>query len=145
MVFNERKIGGFVDSWPKTLVPSASNRSTPEWTLVDSVDSCQGRVGKSDAVLVGETDEGRGFGDGLSFGHDGIGRKAVVRPAERDALHDDLIVRYAGMLAQKEKLPRDQARRELFAAIVPGVYIVPNGVFGVCAAQEAGCGYITVR
>jgi len=28
---------GFVDSWPETLVPSASNRSTPEWTLVDSV------------------------------------------------------------------------------------------------------------
>jgi len=27
---------GFVDSWPETLVPSASNRSTAEWTLVDS-------------------------------------------------------------------------------------------------------------
>src|ERR1700758_1163568 len=36
-------VGGFVDSWPETLVPSASNRSTPEWTLVDSVDSRQGR------------------------------------------------------------------------------------------------------
>src|SRR5215475_9632716 len=31
-----RGVGGFVDSWPKTLVPSASNRSTPEWTRVDS-------------------------------------------------------------------------------------------------------------
>ena len=29
-------VGGFVDSWPKTLVPSVSNRSTAEWTLVDS-------------------------------------------------------------------------------------------------------------
>jgi hypothetical protein len=29
-------VGGFVDSWPKALVPSASNRSTPEWTFVDS-------------------------------------------------------------------------------------------------------------
>src|SRR6185437_12117129 len=29
-------VGGLVDSWPETLVPSASNRSTPEWTLVDS-------------------------------------------------------------------------------------------------------------
>src|SRR5690349_16223485 len=37
-------IGGFVDSGPKTLVPSASNRSTPEWTLADSVDSRQRRV-----------------------------------------------------------------------------------------------------
>ena len=34
-------MGGFVDSWPETLVPSASNRSTPEWTLVDSR---QGRI-----------------------------------------------------------------------------------------------------
>src|SRR4051794_17629465 len=31
-----RGVAGFVDSGPKTLVPSASNRSTPEWTLVDS-------------------------------------------------------------------------------------------------------------
>jgi len=35
-------VSGFVDSWPETLVPSASNRSTPEWTLVDSVDSRHG-------------------------------------------------------------------------------------------------------
>jgi intracellular sulfur oxidation DsrE/DsrF family protein len=48
-------------------------------------------------------------------------------------------------LAQKEKISRDEARKQLFAAIIPGVYIVPNGVFGVSAAQEVGCGYITVR
>src|ERR1700748_1371732 len=41
--FMGQDVGGFVDSWPKTLVPSASNRSAPEWTLVDSVDSRQGR------------------------------------------------------------------------------------------------------
>src|SRR5579871_5400150 len=34
--FSGGKAGGFVDSWPETLVPSASNRSTPGWTLVDS-------------------------------------------------------------------------------------------------------------
>src|SRR5689334_5120591 len=32
-------VAGFVDSWPETLVPSASNRSTPVWTLVDSCQS----------------------------------------------------------------------------------------------------------
>src|SRR3954471_1536654 len=31
-----RGVAGFVDSGPKTLMPSASNRSTPEWTRVDS-------------------------------------------------------------------------------------------------------------
>src|SRR3569833_2820645 len=36
VLFRERGIAGFVDSWPQTLVPSASNRSTLEWTLVDS-------------------------------------------------------------------------------------------------------------
>src|SRR4051812_13265802 len=34
--FRGRGVAGFVDSEPKTLVPSASNRSTPEWTRVDS-------------------------------------------------------------------------------------------------------------
>jgi len=48
-------------------------------------------------------------------------------------------------LAQKEKISREEAKKQLFAAIVPGVYVVPNGVFGVCAAQEVGCGYIAVR
>ena len=42
-VFSRRDVGGLVDSWLETLVPSASNRSTSEWTLVDSVDSRHGR------------------------------------------------------------------------------------------------------
>jgi hypothetical protein len=48
-------------------------------------------------------------------------------------------------LSQKEKTPLEQAKKELFASLIPGVFVVPNGVFGVCAAQEAGCGYIAVR
>ena len=52
---------------------------------------------------------------------------------------------YAGMLATKEKIDREQAKKEVLASVVPGVYIVPNGIFGVCAAQEVGCGVITVR
>jgi hypothetical protein len=34
--FQKGDIGGFVDSWPETLVPSASNRSTLGWTRVNS-------------------------------------------------------------------------------------------------------------
>ena len=52
---------------------------------------------------------------------------------------------YAYQLANKEKIDRAQAQKELMASLVPGVYVVPNGVFGVCAAQEVGCGYIVVR
>src|SRR5579883_1166957 len=46
--FSWDRMGGFVDSGPKTLVASASNRSTPEWTLVDSR---QGRATKSNFAL----------------------------------------------------------------------------------------------
>jgi len=52
---------------------------------------------------------------------------------------------YANMLANKEKIDRAQAMTEMKASLVPGVYLVPNGVFGVCAAQESGAGCITVR
>jgi hypothetical protein len=52
---------------------------------------------------------------------------------------------YANQLATKETIPRDQALKEMKANLIPGVYLVPNGVFGVCAAQEANCGYIAVR
>jgi hypothetical protein len=52
---------------------------------------------------------------------------------------------YANMLANKEKIDRAQAMADMKASLVPGVYLVPNGVFGVCAAQESGAGYITVR
>jgi intracellular sulfur oxidation DsrE/DsrF family protein len=52
---------------------------------------------------------------------------------------------YAYQLASKEKIDRAQALKEMKANLIPGVYVVPNGVFGVCAAQEANCGYIAVR
>jgi hypothetical protein len=52
---------------------------------------------------------------------------------------------YAHQLANKEKIDPEQALKEMKANLIPGVYVVPNGVFGVCAAQEANCGYIAVR
>src|ERR1700754_1317540 len=42
-------IAGIVESWPKTLVPSASDLSTPEWSLVESA---KGEATKSNVVLV---------------------------------------------------------------------------------------------
>ena len=52
---------------------------------------------------------------------------------------------YSSQLANKEKIDRAEALKVMKANLIPGVYVVPNGVFGVCAAQEAGCGYIAVR
>jgi hypothetical protein len=57
-------------------------------------------AGPTCARLILETDEYRSFLDRLSFGHDRICRKIVIRPAQRDALHDDLIVGYSRVLTR---------------------------------------------
>src|SRR6185437_1018479 len=61
--FQGGRVAGFVDSWPESLVPSASNRSTLEWTLVDSLDSRQDRFDgeqlRAKAVRRGSTLAGR--------------------------------------------------------------------------------------
>ncbi|HEX6942901.1 MAG TPA: hypothetical protein VF128_08225 [Gemmatimonadaceae bacterium] len=44
-------------------------------------------------------------------------------------------------LKQKENLAQDDADKAIRNAIVPGCYIVPNGIFGVSRAEMAGCAY----
>jgi diaminopimelate decarboxylase len=64
--------------------------------------------------LFTEADEHRGVTDGLPFRYDGIGREALVRPAQRDALHDDLIVGNAGVLLSRvEHLKRGAGKNFL--------------------------------
>ncbi|HEY2824416.1 MAG TPA: twin-arginine translocation signal domain-containing protein [Gemmatimonadales bacterium] len=49
-----------------------------------------------------------------------------------------------GMLARQDSLSHDEGQRQIRAALRPGVYLVPNGIFGVAVAQEAGCGFFRV-
>ena len=49
------------------------------------------------------------------------------------------------MLANREKISRDDARKAALAALVPGVTLMPNGIFAAAAAQNGGCGVLTVR
>src|SRR6185437_8114176 len=51
--FRWGRVAGFVDSCPETLGSSASNRSTPEWTLVDSG---HGRADERNVALVDQAD-----------------------------------------------------------------------------------------
>ena len=44
-------------------------------------------------------------------------------------------------LKQKENLTQDDADKAIRNAIVPGCYIVPNGIFGISRAEMAGCAY----
>jgi hypothetical protein len=48
----------------------------------------------------------------------------------------------AGMLADKTKQPMDTVMAELKRSLVPGVTLVPSGIFGVTRAEEGGCHYI---
>lgn len=49
------------------------------------------------------------------------------------------LMRQAGALAKAEGIPRDQAQKAMIDALIPGVIRMPNGVFAVSRAEEAGC------
>jgi hypothetical protein len=52
---------------------------------------------------------------------------------------------FGGLVAevrQKEKLTREQADAKVRALLIPGVQLMPSGIFAAMRAQEAGCNYI---
>jgi hypothetical protein len=46
------------------------------------------------------------------------------------------------MIAQKDGIPVEAARKKAESFLVPGVTIQPSGIFAVIRAQEAGCAYV---
>ena len=51
----------------------------------------------------------------------------------------------AYQLRQKEpSLTRETAMAEVRRSVLPNVYVMPNGIFAVSAAQDAGCHYMRV-
>ncbi len=49
---------------------------------------------------------------------------------------------YVMKLAATERIPEDEARAKIIASLVPGVVLMPSGIFAVSRAQEAGCHYM---
>ena len=49
---------------------------------------------------------------------------------------------FAGFVAAKEKSDPKAAAEKLKANLVPGVIVMPSGIFAVTRAQEAGCQYL---
>lgn len=45
----------------------------------------------------------------------------------------------ASALAKRSNKPPDDVKADLRANLVPGAYLMPNGVFGLVRAQNAGC------
>lgn len=65
-----------------------------------------------------------------------IGRGVIVL-----ACHLALRNRASGF-ARRDGRPVDEVYAELRASLVPGVTVMPNGIFAVGRAQQAGCGFI---
>jgi intracellular sulfur oxidation DsrE/DsrF family protein len=49
---------------------------------------------------------------------------------------------FAGQIAKKTQQADDVVLKELTDGLVPGVTLVPSGIFGVIRAEQAGCAYI---
>ena len=48
---------------------------------------------------------------------------------------------YSGIVSKAQNVPVDQVRQDWTAAVLPGIQIVPSGVWAVNRAQEHGCSY----
>ena len=48
----------------------------------------------------------------------------------------------AGAIAAKMNLDKTEVYKDLIAGVLPGIQIVPSGVWALGRAQENGCGYI---
>ncbi len=49
---------------------------------------------------------------------------------------------YVMKLSASEKISQEDARAKIVASLVPGVVLMPSGIFAVARAQEAGCHYM---
>ncbi len=49
---------------------------------------------------------------------------------------------FAQQTAKKTKQSSDDVKKEFTDNLVPGVTLVPSGIFGVIRAEQAGCSYI---
>lgn len=49
---------------------------------------------------------------------------------------------FAGRWAQKAGIPAEEASKAFVAGLVPGVVLMPSGVFACVKAQEEGCHYV---
>ena len=49
---------------------------------------------------------------------------------------------FAGQIAQAKSIPRQDARKLVYDNLIPGVTVMPSGIFATCRAQAAGCGFM---
>jgi intracellular sulfur oxidation DsrE/DsrF family protein len=71
--------------------------------------------------------------------------EGIKRMQERGAMFcvcDLAISVYSGAVAQQMNLNPEDVKAEWIAGVLPGIQIVPSGVWALGKAQKEGCGYI---
>ena len=71
----------------------------------------------------------------------GLGIAELLKSGALVGLCDVALTVYSSGAAQKMGLDAAAVKKEWVASLMPGVQVVPSGVFGVGRAQELGCGY----
>jgi len=73
------------------------------------------------------------------------GIDGIKRLQERGAMFcvcEMALTVYSGMAAQKMELKPEDVKEEWISGVLPGIQIVPSGVWALTRAQKKDCGYI---
>jgi hypothetical protein len=71
----------------------------------------------------------------------GLGIAELLKSGTLVGLCDVALTVYSAGAAQKMSMAPDAVKKEWVAGLLPGIQIVPSGVFGVGRTQELGCAY----
>lgn len=52
------------------------------------------------------------------------------------------LIVYSGVVAETLKLNAEEVKKDWFNGVLPGIQVMPSGVWAINRAQERGCGYI---
>jgi intracellular sulfur oxidation DsrE/DsrF family protein len=71
----------------------------------------------------------------------GLGTANLLKDGVLVGLCDVALTVYSAGVAEKMGMAADAVKKEWVAGLLPGVQVVPSGVFGVARTQELGCAY----
>ena len=71
----------------------------------------------------------------------GLGTTNLLKDGVLIGLCDVALTVYSAGVAEKVGMAADAVKKEWVAGLLPGVQVVPSGVFGVARTQELGCAY----
>lgn len=71
----------------------------------------------------------------------GLGTTNLLKDGVLVGLCDVALTVYSAGAAEKMGMAADAVKKEWVAGLLPGIQVVPSGVFGVARTQELGCAY----